>query len=87
MNPIPRQWGVRLAVLAALLLALTALVASTAGARQSALDTSEHKQFVLQNRSTQRSAKLIALQIISCWRKGVSGVEFVVADKLECGPV
>jgi peptide/nickel transport system substrate-binding protein len=35
MNPIPRQWGVRLAVLAALLLALTALVASTAGARQS----------------------------------------------------
>src|SRR3954469_13628705 len=35
MNPIPRQWGIRLAVLAALLLALTALVASTAGARQS----------------------------------------------------
>jgi peptide/nickel transport system substrate-binding protein len=35
MNSIPRQWGVRLAVLAALLLALTALVASTAGARQS----------------------------------------------------
>ena len=35
MIPIRRLWGVRLAVMAVLLLALTALVASTAGARQS----------------------------------------------------
>src|SRR3954471_17363239 len=35
MIPIRRQWGVRLAVMAVALLALTALVASTAGARRS----------------------------------------------------
>src|SRR3954452_11750270 len=40
MIPIRRQWGVRLAVMAVALLALTALVASTAGARRSGSEAS-----------------------------------------------
>ena len=53
------------------------------GAGYGPLIASEEEELVLQNRSTQRSAKLIALQIVSLQGKEVSSVERVIAHKLK----
>src|SRR5438046_8484659 len=56
-------------------------------ARDRALITSEYKQFVLLDGSTNCSSILVALQTVTSVREEITRIEFVVADKLEQGAV
>src|SRR5439155_4495179 len=52
-------------------------------ARDRALITSEDKQFVLLDGSTNCSSILVALQTVTSVREEITRIEFVIADKLE----
>ena len=48
------------------------------------LVSSKEEQLVLQDRSAQRSAELVPLEVVAFQRKKVSGIESVIANELKC---